>query len=1632
MAEMDDQRKTEATMGEESQTLRSRALFNSIADPVFVFDQETGRFLDCNQTALDRYGYALEELRAMKPQQLHPPEEANIVERNINDPRRTPPHEYTHITKDGQILYVEVHTDEIEYEGRNAWISVVRDISGRKRLDDERKRLLATLRRRNTQLQTAAEVSRAASSILNLDELTQQVVELVRDRFDLYYAGLFLVDKTGEWTGEPDRWAVLRAGTGKAGQQMLEQGHKLEIGGSSMIGWCVANGRARIALDVGEEAVRFDNPLLPDTRSELALPLISRGQAVGALTIHSPEEAAFSEEDITVLQAMADQLANAIANAWLYDQAQQDIVERKQAEVALTHERDLLHTLMDNTPDYIFFKDRESRIIRTNAAHAQLLGVSDPKKAIGKTDFDFFPKEDAERFYAEEQRVIESQQPVLAREWQIRSRDSEAIWVSESKIPFTDEAGQVIGLVSIGRDVTERKKAEEALQGSEERLRTIMDALQIGIMVIDAETHTIVEVNSAAAETIGNPPEKIVGHVCHDFVCPTERGRCPITNLGQTVDRAERGLMNASGEHIPVLKTVTPIMLSGRKRLIESFIDITDRKQAQEALRTSEERHRMVVENANEAILVIQDGLLKFVNAKASQFTGFSKDELLSRHFAEFVHPDDRKMVAEQHLRRLKGDLPQAYPFRIVDRDGNIKWMEINAVTIPWEGQPATLNFVNDITERKQAEEALQAVREELEQYATSLERQTRQLRVASEVARDAAAIRQVPQLLDETVHLISDRFGFYHTGIFLVDAQNEYAVLRAASSEGGRRMLERGHKLRIGEDSVVGYVATTGDPRIALDVGPDAVFFDNPDLPDTRSEMTLPLNLRGRTIGVLDVQSIQETTFSEDSIAILQTLVDQLAIAIDNARLAERTEAQLRELGLLYGDYSATAWAKLASPERVSGYVYDRVDVTPAASLSTHALDLALTRSETVTMVEPGTELGASASTPATSASTLATPLKLREQIIGALGTQQTDLAREWSPDEIALVESVSEQVALALENARLFAESQKSAQTMQALYETSRVLSSTLEQETVIRTILEAVYHTLGCEHAIISTVDEKAGTIGIRHGVWHGKFDVFPHWIQASHYPLDHPDILAEIYRTGRMEIIGEWDARFNREVWEKYGHERFLRIFMPIKIRERVIGVVEVGYDKRTKGHIGEEEVQMLAAFMDQAAVALENASLFEQTQAALAETETLYAGSERLTRAVTMDDVLQALIQSTALQQIERVNLLLFDSPLLPDEQPDAFTVAAVWERADEAPGGYEPVTAGTPPAGTRYEFDQFPAARMITRHEPTAVNDVTEDARFDEISRDLFLKQLGMRSVIFWPLMIGRQWIGVLSAQARTPLRLREDETRQIGSLVDQAAVVLQNIRLLEETQRRATSLAAAAAVARDATAILDVDRLLEQTVQLISEQFGFYHAGVFFLDERDEYATLQAASSEGGRHMLEQGHKLRIGGGGIVGHVAQTGEPRIALDVGEDSTHFAHADLPNTRSEMALPLKVQDRVIGVLDVQSTTEAAFSDDHVAVLQTLADQLATAIANARLFEQVQRRARRERLIREITARVRSTVDVESILQATVQELGKALGTSYGVVRLGTEAELTIPSPHGRAGSGSGEREAKDGS
>ncbi len=207
------------------------------------------------------------------------------------------------------------------------------------RLNRQNRDLLAQAERRSRLLEAAARVSHSITSILDLDALLHATVDIICEEFGFYYAGVFLVDEAGEW-------AVLRAGRGEAGRQMVEAGHRLRIGGSSMIGTAIAERKARIALDVGDEPVHFKNPYLPHTRSEMALPLVVRDKVIGALTIQSVEEAAFTEDDITALQTMADQLAVAINNARLLadlEEAHKELVRSKTFEAIATATGEAIH-----------------------------------------------------------------------------------------------------------------------------------------------------------------------------------------------------------------------------------------------------------------------------------------------------------------------------------------------------------------------------------------------------------------------------------------------------------------------------------------------------------------------------------------------------------------------------------------------------------------------------------------------------------------------------------------------------------------------------------------------------------------------------------------------------------------------------------------------------------------------------------------------------------------------------------------------------------------------------------------------------------------------------------------------------------------------------------------------------------------------------------------------------------------------------------------------------------------------------------------------------------------------------------------------------------------------------------------
>ncbi len=337
----------------------------------------------------------------------------------------------------------------------------------------------------------------------------------------------------------------------------------------------------------------------------------------------------------------------------------------------------------------------------------------------------------------------------------------------------------------------------------------------------------------------------------------------------------------------------------------------------------------------------------------------------------------------------------------------------------------------------------------QVEKRTKELARRSAQLEAAAQVAREASAIRDTDQLLDQTVHLISEQFGFYHAGIFLTDEARQYAVLQAASSPGGKNMLARRHELKIGEVGIVGYTAGSGEPRIALDVGTDAVFFDNPDLPNTRSEMALPLKIHGRTIGVLDVQSTQANAFTEEDVAVLQVMADQITLAIENARLLEEAQRALQELETLYGRRARETWREQAA-RRTSAYRYTGVGVEPVATVSLDTRGAQPSHKPIIVQEDGSRQLIA--------------PIHLRGQTLGSITLRQSAEDAPWSDEETALVEELSTQIGLALDNARLLEETQQRAEQEKLIGDITARVRETLDVDTVLQTAIREIGQALG----------------------------------------------------------------------------------------------------------------------------------------------------------------------------------------------------------------------------------------------------------------------------------------------------------------------------------------------------------------------------------------------------------------------------------------------------------------------------------------------------------------------------------------------------------------------------------------
>ena len=391
----------------------------------------------------------------------------------------------------------------------------------------------------------------------------------------------------------------------------------------------------------------------------------------------------------------------------------------------------------------------------------------------------------------------------------------------------------------------------------------------------------------------------------------------------------------------------------------------------------------------------------------------------------------------------------------------------------------STTNLQNAIRRAKESEKKLHVSNEDLHKLNLSLEdriadstaelvttnrrneRRAKQFEAIAQVARVVATIQDLESLLPRITQVISQQFGFYHVGIFMWDENREFAVLRAANSEGGQRMLKRGHRLGIGQTGIVGFVAATGASRVALDVGADAVYFSNPDLPNTRSELALPLRVANEIIGVLDVQSTEQNVFHEEDTEVLATLADQVAIAIQNGHSYETTQQLLKEAQKTSGVYLRDSWRILQSREEYTGYLMSENTLKPLnRPITSTQIDKAMFSKESI--VESG------------KTATLAIPIRLRDEVIGVIDIHATE-EHIWDPDEVDITRAVAERLSLALETSLLLQTTQRRAQIERATSEISGKISSSTQFDSILRTAAEELSRILGGSEVLVQIQTE-----------------------------------------------------------------------------------------------------------------------------------------------------------------------------------------------------------------------------------------------------------------------------------------------------------------------------------------------------------------------------------------------------------------------------------------------------------------------------------------------------------------------------------------------------------------------------
>lgn len=844
------------------------------------------------------------------------------------------------------------------------------------------------------------------------------------------------------------------------------------------------------------------------------------------------------------------------------------------------------------------------------------------------------------------------------------------------------------------------------------------------------------------------------------------------------------------------------------------------------------------------------------------------------------------------------------------------------------------------------------------------VEERARQLRTASEVGQLATSANNREEIIDRAAKLVVDRFGYSFANIFIIDQTGTAAVLQASYSETGDIKNPLGFRVPIAPESLVGWVAKNNQARVVVDFSGTEFPSNDLLLDSSKSEIALPIAIGNQILGVFEVQSINPKAFEAENISVLQTLANQIANGIQNLRLLEATQINLEETNLLYRTSRQISFTKteaemfqvvregLTQTPYITGIFSveeDYLSITSItdprnlnASTTTQGITLPLLRIKSllehqqmvlVDNVSKPTDFDVILSFFGRRSCHSAAIFPIFDQDrltkIIVLGS------REVTPISQAAMQpflSLMEVISTTNQRFKILNNLQEQISILQILKRVSEAISNETDLKELYKTLHAQIGLIMGTDVSfLISLYNESTKMIHVPY-VFE-KDDV----ISIPPFPLGEGLSSYVIQTRQPLMIVKDTIQRIKELGSISVGKPARSWLGVPLMLGTRVIGVIIV-QDALQEERFTQNDLNLLTVLAPQVAVTIRNVELLTEMQQALRAYD-----QERFLLNTLMDNIPDQIFFKDQEGQYIRVSQSYasqhnFENPLALMGKSD-FDILDPQTAAERKRIEQEILAVGQPVLGNieKIRFGEDQEAWKLSSRIPM-MTPTGEKVGLLGISRDI------------------------------TELKTAE-----------------------ELASSRANELQIVAEIARDTSGTLNTDELLRNAVHLIREKFDFYHASIFLLDTIGEYAVLKESTGEVGEMMKQRNHRLAVGSKSIVGQVTVRKEPWVVNDVRREPLYYPNPLLPDTRSELGIPLLMGDKVLGAIDVQSTAINAFMSGEVNILHLLADQLAIAVWNSLLFGQIQKNLSQHRLLHQITLTASAATSIDDALAATVRSL-----------------------------------------